>query len=71
MYYITCRSGLALPFSPFFFHSSPEVSFLKPGRGECGIEMELCFVGVEVLVATLVELEKPVCIYVCVCTISM
>ena len=61
MYYITCRSGLALPFSPFFIHSSPEVSFL---RGDCGIEME---VGVEVLVATPVELEKPVCIYMCVC----
>ena len=70
MYYVTlrCRSGLALPFSPFF-HSSPGVSFLKPGRGDCVIETEVCFVGVEVLVATLVELEKTVFMYVCVCTI--
>ena len=66
MYY-TIRSGQALCFSPFFFHSSPEVSFLKPERG--GGEIEVRLVGVEVLVATLVELEKPVRMYVCVCTI--
>ena len=50
MYYTT-RSGLAFPFSPFFSHSSPEVSFLKPERGDG--EIEVCLVGVEVLVATL------------------
>ena len=63
MYYTT-RSGQALPFPPFFSHSSPEVSILKPERGDG--ETEVCLVGVEVLVATL---EKPVRMYVCVCTI--
>ena len=57
MYYTT-RSGQALPFPLFFSHSSPEVSFLKPERGDG--EIEVCLAGVEVLVATLVELEKPV-----------
>ena len=65
MYYTT-RSGQALSFSPFFSYSSPEVSFLKPERGDG--EIEVCL-GVEVLVATLVELEKPVRMYVCVCII--
>ena len=60
-------NGQALCFSPFFSHSSPEVSFLKPERGDG--EIEVCLVGVEVVVATLVELENPMCIYVCVCTI--
>ena len=59
--------GQAFPFSPFFSHSSPEVSFLKPERGDG--EIEVCLIEVEVLVATLVELEKPVRMYVCVCTI--
>ena len=48
------------PFS-FSLHYSPGVSFLKPGRGDCGNEMEVCFVGLGVLVMTLVEQEKPVC----------
>ena len=52
------------PFS-FSLHYSPEVSFLKTGRGDCGIEMEVCFVGLGVLVVTLVELEKSVCIGAC------
>ena len=40
---------------------------MKPGRGDG--EIEVCLVGVEVLVATLVELEKSVRMYICVCTI--
>ena len=55
-------SGLALSFS--LFHSSPEVSFLKPTRGDSWVEMELCFVGVGTLVVIVVELERPV---KCVC----
>ena len=58
------KPSLSLPFPPFFSHSSPEVSFLKPERGDG--EIEVCLVGVEVFVATL---EKPVRMYVCVCTI--